>query len=102
MRNSTRWTILASLIFLGQIARAFAEEMVTVTITATLPKDTPADASIYIAGNLDQLGKWKADGVAMKKLDSGEYQVDLKLPKGETLEYKITRGSWETVEQGPN
>src|SRR5436190_20274353 len=81
-------------------ARAFAEEMVTVTITATLPKDTPADASIYIAGNLDQLGKWKADGVAMKKLDSGEYQVDLKLPKGETLEYKITRGSWETVEKG--
>jgi len=81
---------------------AKADEAVTVTITATLPKDTPADATIFLAGNLDEVGKWKADGVAMKKLDSGEYQVELKLPKGQTLEYKINRGNWDTVEKGAN
>src|SRR5436190_3792793 len=101
MRKSLDRLLLISIALIAvSTARAFAEEMVTVTITATLPKDTPADASIYIAGNLDQLGKWKADGAAMKKLDSGDYQVELKLPKGETLEYKINRGSWETVEKG--
>ena len=31
--------------------------LVSVTITATVPKDTPADATIYLAGNLDQVGK---------------------------------------------
>jgi len=82
-------------------ARA-ADEMVKITITATVPKDTPADSKIYLAGNLDAVGSWKADGVEMKKLDSGDYQVELKLPKDETLEYKLNRGNWETVEKAAN
>src|SRR2546430_12545618 len=94
--------VIALLLLTGLASSAQADEMVSVTITTTVPKDTPAEATIYVAGNLDQVGKWKADGVAMKKLDSGEYQVELKLPKAQTLEYKITRGSWETVEKGPN
>src|SRR5437764_11382195 len=103
MRSSINLGFLIALLLLtGLASSAQADEMVSITITATVPKDTPADARIYLAGNLDQVGKWKADGVAMKKLDSGEYQIELKLPKGQTLEYKITRGSWETVEKGVN
>src|SRR5438132_256217 len=101
MRSNTRRSILILFILIGS-ARAMADEMVTVTITATLPKDTTADATIYLARNLDAVGKWKADGVAMKRTDSGDYQVELKLPKGQTLEYKINRGNWDTVEKGPN
>src|SRR5436190_7082621 len=97
-----RFFVLIAALILIRSAHAVVDETVNVTITATLPKDTPADAKIYLAGNLDEVGKWKADGVAMKKLDAGEYQFELKLPKGQTLEYKINRGSWETVEKGTN
>jgi pullulanase len=34
--------------------------------------------------------------------DSGEYEVQVRLMKGSRVEYKITRGSWETVEKGSN
>src|SRR5438477_2384325 len=102
MRTIRYFVLIAALLLSIPSAHAVVDETVNVTITATLPKDTPADAKIYLAGNLDEVGKWKADGVAMKKLDAGEYQFELKLPKGQTLEYKINRGSWETVEKGPN
>ena len=97
-----RFFVLIAALILIRSAHAVADETVSVTITATLPKDTPTDAKIYLAGNLDEVGKWKADGAAMKKLETGEFQIELKLPKGQTLEYKINRGSWETVEKGPN
>jgi len=104
MRRTSRLSlalIVALLCGITSVARA-DEETVKVTITVTVPKDTPADAKIYLAGNLDAAGRWKADGVEMNKVESGDYQVELKLRKGQTLEYKITRGSWETVEKGPN
>jgi predicted alpha/beta superfamily hydrolase len=80
-------------------ARADDKPTVTVTIIATVPKDTPKDAKVYLAGNLDEVGAWKADGKLMKRTDEGKYTITLKLPKGQTLEYKLNCGSWDTVEK---
>src|SRR5205814_28951 len=46
------------------------------------------------------VGGWNAEGAPMIRAGDGTYKINLSLPKGQTLEYKITRGMWETVEKG--
>jgi hypothetical protein len=38
----------------------------------------------------------------MKKADDGTFSASVALPKNIPVEYKITRGSWETVEKNPD
>ena len=41
----------------------------------------------------------RARGAALKRLDDGRYYAEIRLPDGAKLEYKITRGSWDSVEK---
>ncbi|MGR3810374.1 helix-turn-helix domain-containing protein [Jiulongibacter sp. NS-SX5] len=65
-----------------------------------LPENTPEDAKIYIAGNFN---KWSPNSDAYllrKNIDGGYYTriyTDL-----EEIEFKFTRGSWESVEARPS
>lgn len=65
-------------------------------VVTSLPQNTPHDAQIYISGNFNN---WNSEDPAycMKKLVDGTYHIVVYslLPK---LEYKFTRGSWESVE----
>ena len=79
---------------------ASASADVAVTIVVQPPADTPADATLYIAGNHPSLGPWLADRHALKRLDDGTWRTNLDLPDRYELEYKITQGSWSTVEKG--
>jgi predicted alpha/beta superfamily hydrolase len=72
---------------------------VPVEFFVTVPKDTDAKATLYIAGSLEAVGNWKTEGLPLKRLDDGRYHAKVQLPDGARLEYKITRGSWETVEK---
>jgi predicted alpha/beta superfamily hydrolase len=76
-----------------------AAEDVRVEFRVAVPKDTPADARIYLAGNLPALGRWRPDGVALKRDADGRYSAVVALPKGARVEYKVTRGSWRMVEK---
>ncbi len=78
---------------------AIEKEVVKVDVYVTVPRDTAPDATIYLAGNLAEVGSWKADGVALNRLDTGEHHAQLQLPRGRELQYKITRGSWDSVEK---
>ena len=91
-------TQLCGIVAIGSCLAA-ENEVVKVDFYVTVPADTAPDATIYLAGNLDEIGGWKADGVALNRLDTGEYHAQLRLPRGRTLEYKVTRGSWDTVEK---
>ena len=57
-----------------------------------------ADEKIYIVGNIEQLGNWQADVVALNKIDNSNWELKLKFRDGERLEYKFTRGSWQKEE----
>jgi predicted alpha/beta superfamily hydrolase len=70
-----------------------------VRLIVRVPTDTPADASVCIAGSLAAVGNWKADGVNLVRQPDGTFAGDIDLAAGETLEYKITLGTWETVER---
>src|SRR6476469_8700877 len=78
---------------------AAAQEDVKITFKVKVPAGTAADAKLYLAGDAKALGEWKADGLEMKKGEDGIYSVVASLPKDKQIEYKVTRGSWETVEK---
>jgi len=71
-----------------------------VTFKVLVPEGTPADASLYIAGNIPSLGPWDPGKVKLGKIGDLTYAITLILPAGLGFQYKFTRGSWETVEKG--
>lgn len=67
----------------------------SLTLTVTVPGGTTGD--LYLASSLNE---WNA-GDANYKLaanSDGTYSIKLEVAAGTTFQYKLTRGSWETVE----
>ena len=89
--------VLSLLAWLSSGANASAN--VAVTIIVHPPANTPVDATLYIAGNHQSVGPWVPDRHALKRFDDGTWRTSLDLPDGFELEYKITHGSWDTVEK---
>jgi hypothetical protein len=70
-------------------------ERVTLIIKS-IPANTPAGASIYLGGNING---WQCnrDGYKFVPMAGGQYM--LTIPRsGDKMEYKLTRGTWETAE----
>ncbi|MCB0534233.1 MAG: alpha/beta hydrolase [Lewinellaceae bacterium] len=67
----------------------------TIQITS-IPANTPAPDQLYLVGNFNN---WNPgdNNYRFTALENGQYSITLK-PQAGFLEYKITRGSWATVE----
>src|SRR4051794_40456539 len=100
MRVQRMTLALFACVFAIFLRSARAEETAKVIITITVPKDTDEKATLYLAGSLKEVGDWKADGVKLSRQPDGTYKFEKNLPKGQTLEYKINGGDWDTVEKG--
>ncbi|NRA68330.1 MAG: hypothetical protein HRU19_27850 [Pseudobacteriovorax sp.] len=64
-----------------------------------VPSNTPSDASLYLAGTLNNWSPAHVD-YQLKRADDGSYSILLDediLTKG--FQYKFTRGTWDTVEK---
>ncbi|MPW38859.1 phosphonate ABC transporter ATP-binding protein [Thermococcus sp. 101 C5] len=74
---------------------------VSVTFVVEVPDYTPEEDTIYIAGNFNG---WNPgdERYRLKKRADGKWEITLEFPKGRKIEFKFTRGSWETVEKGKN
>jgi predicted alpha/beta superfamily hydrolase len=72
-----------------------------VTFEVFVPADTPVNSEVWLTGNHASLGEWKSGGVKLSRTPDGRYTTVLPLPAGTVLEFKLTRGSWATVEKGP-
>ncbi|MGV8041774.1 MAG: alpha/beta hydrolase-fold protein [Thermoanaerobaculaceae bacterium] len=80
---------------------AAGERTVRLTLVVTrVPASTPADDALFVASNVHG---WKPAPAAgrLARTDDGTWVVRLAVPPGARVEYKLTRGSWETVEKGP-
>ncbi len=87
--------VLALLLFCSQIV--FAQLSIHIN---SVPNTTPAEDPIYIVGNFNN---WNPGDSDFKLTDNGNgtYQITF-TPNTNTLEFKFTRGSWETVEGSEN
>lgn len=65
----------------------------------TVPDFTP-EGPIHVSGNQAVLGDWDGVGLALWPAIEGRHAAMVALPAGTALEYKVTRGSWDTVEKG--
>lgn len=79
-----------------------ADEMVNriQLIVTDVPKETPYDASLFVVGDFNS---WKPLDLESKMVKHSDGFYYLTLPSGlKKFEYKITRGSWESVEGREN
>ena len=89
-----RFRIFLAFVFsLIVIASLYAQ--LTINLTSIPPK-TPPGSNLFIAGNFNS---WNPGDVAYQLTDNqnGTYSITFN-PSPGTLEFKFTRGSWETVE----
>ncbi|WP_175420122.1 glucodextranase DOMON-like domain-containing protein [Marinitoga sp. 1154] len=73
-------------------------EKAKVIFEVNLPQNTPISDSIYIVGNFNN---WDPGQLEMeRKGNKAVYTLDTEV--GKRLEYKYTRGNWDTVEKDEN
>ncbi|AEX85885.1 alpha-amylase/alpha-mannosidase [Marinitoga piezophila KA3] len=73
-------------------------EKAVVKFEVTLPPNTPENDVIYIVGNFNN---WDPGKLAMKR-NGLKATFELETEVGKRLEYKYTRGNWDTVEKDEN
>lgn len=61
-----------------------------------LPQSMPPSSKIYLAGNHAKLGNWQANLVSLHEQRDGSWSRSFSFHAGTLLEFKITRGAWET------
>jgi len=91
--------LLAETAAFGQSRGSPASDDVTIEWIVVVPNDTPKDATLYITGSPTALGAWGLPGMALSRRPDGRYAGKATLPRGTVVEYKVTRGTWETVEK---
>jgi predicted alpha/beta superfamily hydrolase len=103
---TTRLVILtaAALLCAGQGTSAPSPEPEAepqVVFRIHVPQSTPEGSEIWVSGNHPRLGNWDGRGLRASPRPDGTYAARGRFPRGTLLEFKITRGSWETVEKDP-
>ena len=78
--------------------RSEASKPVTVQFAIDVPSDTPKNQIIYLSGNVPTLGNWDAAGLALEHKDDGKWHGSAQILSGIGYGFKITRGTWGTVE----
>ncbi len=58
----------------------------------------PVGEQVFIAGNAGALGSWDPAGFALTRSEDLVWLGDVMVPSDTIIEYKVTRGSWDTEE----
>ncbi|MBZ4336157.1 alpha/beta hydrolase-fold protein [Corallococcus sp. AS-1-12] len=64
-----------------------------------VPDITPVDARVWLSGNQPELGNWNGAEVELYKAVDNAYAGAVTFAAATGLEFKVTRGSWDTVEK---
>jgi predicted alpha/beta superfamily hydrolase len=85
----------------GMVARGRARQrsrLIKFEIRTTTP--LPVGDQVFVCGNQEGLGDWKPEGLPLTRLSDDLWAGMAVCSAGEPLEFKITRGAWETEEVG--
>lgn len=70
----------------------------TITFEITTPTSLPVGQQVFISGNIDMLGAWRPDGFPLTRMDDLLWTGYAVISSGTPIEFKITRGTWNTEE----
>jgi predicted alpha/beta superfamily hydrolase len=57
---------------------------------------------VFLTGNVEEMGRWDVTAVPMTRMDDNRWEAILSLQTDSLVEFKVTRGSWETEEVAAN
>jgi predicted alpha/beta superfamily hydrolase len=64
------------------------------------PANTPSGSEVWLSGNQPELGNWNGAGIKLAQgLTGNQYFGCIPFGAGTNLEFKVTRGSWDSVEK---
>ena len=81
-------------ILLLAVVAIFSSFAQTLTIRVHAPAGTPDTATLFVSGNLPELGEWRPDGLRMTKGDSAIWKARVTVTARAEIEFKITLGEW--------
>ncbi len=67
------------------------QSKIEIRVISTLPQNQ----KVFIAGNKPELGNWNPDKISLNKVNDSTWSKVFEFKIGETIEYKLTLGSWE-------
>lgn len=91
------WLLLGGALGMMMAAKARSESR-QITFEVTTRKPLPVGEQVFITGNHDSLGNWDPDGFPLTRTADNVWVGSAVFPAGQTIEYKITRGSWDSEE----
>lgn len=74
-------------------------DQAAVTFRVRVPGSTPESDSVFIAGSIPELGDWRPNGIELESSGDDLWQLTVGLNVGTLFDFKVTRGTWETVEK---
>ncbi|MDG4823260.1 glycoside hydrolase family 97 catalytic domain-containing protein [Asanoa sp. WMMD1127] len=83
----------------NEVVQQTIPQPVRVTWRVRVPANTPAGDTVHLPGALPEMGPWDPGKVAMTEVEPGIWEATLSVLEGTVVQYKYTRGSWETVER---
>lgn len=76
-----------------------AAEDARITFEVMVPPGTPEGTTVFVSGNVPILGNWNGAGLLLTWRGGRRYTGSIRVDAGTALEFKVTRGSWDTVEK---
>jgi hypothetical protein len=72
----------------------------TVLFEITTARPLPIGQQVFVSGNQPMLGDWKPDGLPLTRMDDNTWAASAIIDPNVPLEFKVTRGTWETEALG--
>lgn len=80
-------------IFIASIIFAQKNDKITLIVISNGLNDS---VNIFVSGNNKLFGNWNAERVPLEKINDSTWSRTFNFPKGEILEFKFTKGSWQS------
>ena len=94
---NSKYPVFFFLLVISIYAAGCSSSNKTVNVIFTVKSLQPLPGqTIYITGNVDELGSWAPGAVPLKRMSDSVWSTEIKLPQKQDIEFKITKGSWAT------
>lgn len=87
-----------TLLSADEFSKDISEGEYTITVSVTLPENTPMDENIYIVGTFNDWNECDENYI-MTRTSETACEIKLTAEAYSSIEYKFTRGSWDMREQ---